>query len=96
MVDQEPNYKVIELQAENDHLKDDIIRLLKEKIVELERELSKYKVENIIYEKEPEIDVSSHMIDPRPVLRTMSEISKILEQKSILMKDKLTGKVDVQ
>jgi hypothetical protein len=80
----DPNYKVIELEAENDNLKDQIIKLLHEKIDELEQKLAKYEI--AIIESEPEKDTSSHMVDSRPVIRTISELSQMLEVDSLRIK----------
>ena len=80
------NYKVLELQTENENLKDEIIKMLKFEVYRLEKELTVFKNQEI-----PERDVSSHMIElprniepPRKILRTMSEVSKELEKISIV------------
>lgn len=86
----EPNYKVIELEAENDKLKDEIIKMLKEKINGLEKELAEY-VEIGVRTHIEERDPGSHMIDnsPRHVYRTMSEVATALEHQSLLNASKL-------
>ena len=84
----EPNYKVLELQAENDNLKDEIIKMLKFEVYRLEKELTVFKNQEV-----PERDVSSNMIapvePPRKILRTMSEISTELEKRSIVGSSRL-------
>ncbi len=84
---EEPNYPVIEVGAENTRLKDEMIELLKKRVNDLEREVG-YLQGIINYNKE-ERDVGSHaiappfVIIPKPRLRTMSEVVKKLEQRSL-------------
>ena len=82
----EPNYPVIELQAENLRLKDELIETLKKRIDDLEREV-KY-LQGIISYHNDEKDVGSHAIAPpvlnlKPRLRTMSEVARKLEVRSL-------------
>lgn len=93
----EPIYPVIELQAENLKLKDELIETLKSRVIDLERENS-YLRELVRYNKD-EQDVGSHMIGPptppnnKPRIRTMSEVARILEAKSI---NAVTGKLSAE
>lgn len=82
----DPNYKVIELQAENENLKDKLIESLYTRISRLEEEVSYLK--GLVSPKDIERDVGSNMIVPanfkiKPHIRTVSEISTILERKSL-------------
>lgn len=86
---EEPNYPVIELQAENLRLKDELIDALKKRLDDLEREVQ--YLHNIINWRNGERDVGSNMIGPvgpplpslKPKIRTVSEIAKILETRSL-------------
>lgn len=80
----EPNYKVIELEAENERLKDELIILLKEKIEELQKQV--IYLESLI--RPVERDAGSNMIAPpnfkqKPMVKTTSELATILERRSI-------------
>lgn len=86
----DPEYKVIELEAEKDNLKDEIILLQKKHIDDLEARLSKYESGVVHFEiRGEEKDVSSNMIDQRPVIRTTSEIARLLEQESLNAKERI-------
>lgn len=88
MSESDPNYRVIELEAENEHLKDDLIASLKERIKYLEIEVSTYA--RILQGKEVEINSGSNMIAPikqKPIIRTMSEVSHLLEARSLNAKN---------
>jgi uncharacterized protein YehS (DUF1456 family) len=76
-----PNYRVIELEAENNKLKDELIIVLRLKVDELERKLEVYNTPI----HEPEINPSSNMVAPshRPRIRTVSELSTVLENRSL-------------
>lgn len=83
----DPNYPVIELEAENSKLKDDLIETQKKHIVELENKVN--YLESLILRKynEEERDAGSHMIAPpvlanRPHIRTVSELASRLEMRS--------------
>lgn len=85
--DDGPNYKVIELQAENEKLKDELIESLREQVLDLRMQLERYTAR--VYTKgqivDEEKDVGSHMIvsSARPRVRTMSEVATLLEKRSL-------------
>lgn len=82
-----PDYTVLELQAENEKLKMELIDALKVRIQDLEREVEYLK--GLITWKQDEKDVGSHAIAPpfrfelKPRLRTMTEVAHLLEKRSI-------------
>lgn len=80
----EPNYKVLELQAENEYLKDKIIEKLEAEVSELKTKLKAIEAPLIMREEK---DVGSHMISSgiqtRPRIRTVSDLSNLLEQRSL-------------
>ncbi len=82
----EPNYKIMELQNENEHLKDDLIKQQKDYIHKLESEISYLR--ELVIGKDNERDAGSHMIappnfKPRQHIRTTSEVATLLEQRSL-------------
>lgn len=84
----EPIYPVIELQAENTKLKDDLIELLKKQVADLEKEVGYLRSAIAHKFDEDERDQGSHMIAPpiiinKPRVRTMSEVGRMLEARSI-------------
>ncbi len=92
----EPNYPVIEVEAENTRLKDEMITLLKKRVDDLEREVN-YLRGIITYHTE-EKDPGSHAIAPpiinlKPRLRTMSEVARKLEARSL---NAAVGKVSAE
>lgn len=83
----EPNYKVIELQAENEHLKDKLIASLEVEIKRLNDEVN-YLRALISPKKDVERHVGDNMIappnfKPRSVIRTLSEAGALLERRSL-------------
>jgi hypothetical protein len=85
-INKDPNYKVLELQAENENLKDKIIKLQREKIEELEKQLVEFRNRGIIYTQEKDVGsnmIASTEVPSRKILRTISEISQELEKRSI-------------
>lgn len=83
----EPNYKVIELQAENENLKDKLIASLEEHVKRLTEEVT-YLKQLIAPRMFEERDVGSGAIappnfKPRSVIRTLSEAGALLERKSL-------------
>jgi predicted RNase H-like nuclease (RuvC/YqgF family) len=95
----DPNYKVIELQAENENLKDEIIKHLKMRVENLESELAYLK--RIISANQPqERDVGSNAIAPPsfkvlPHIRTTSEINAMLERRSLSLKNLVVSAEDI-
>lgn len=86
----EPNYKVIELQAENENLKDKLIASLEENIKKLNEEIVYLKalISQALGSPNVEKHVGDNMIappnfKPRTVIRTLSEAGAILERKSL-------------
>ncbi len=82
----EPNYPVIELEAENVRLKDELIDTLKKRVDDLTREVQYLR--DLINWKKDETDQGSHMIAPpvinvKPRYRTVSEVAKALEARSL-------------
>lgn len=87
-----PDYKVIELQAENEHLKDKLIEQLEHRVYFLEQELTntnKLLMDAVgkLHPVMTEQDSGSNMIAPpnfvnRPRIRTTSELSALLETQS--------------
>lgn len=82
----EPNYPVIELQAENENLKDKLILSLEANIKHLEEEVTYLK--GLISPVYQEKDVGSGAIappnfKPRMVIRTLSEAGALLERRSL-------------
>ena len=77
----DPNYPVIELEAKLELTKDKLIKLLEDKIVELELKLadmiSKVPVEKF------ELPVEGLVVPVRPRLRTMTEVGLELERRSL-------------
>lgn len=86
---EEPNYKVIELEAKNESLKDELIQALKSQVEDLKKEVQYWKEYKF---EEPEKDAGSHMIAPKnfrpkPIIKTVSELSTLLERKSLKLVD---------
>lgn len=95
---EEPNYPVIELQADNLKLRDELIETLKKRVDDLEREIGYLRGALAHKFDEDERDVGSHMIVPptlnlKPRLRTMSEVARALENRSL---NAATGKLSAE
>lgn len=73
------DYKIMELEAENEDLKSQIIEMQKLRIAELEMKLSKFLETGV------ENGYMSRPLDTKHkiTLRTSSEVARFLEQKSI-------------
>ncbi len=96
---EEINYKVIEVEAENIHVKDELIETQKKLIEFLEGKV-KY-LEGLLTEKYSETDAGSNMIAPpnfqvRPRMRTMTEVSSFLEERSRKIMDAPKSAEEVQ
>ncbi len=84
----EPNYPVLELQAENEKLRSDLIDAYKKRIFDLEAKVE--YLEGLFLRKDDEKDVGSNMINPplknmellKPRFRTMSEVARKLEERT--------------
>lgn len=81
-----PNYKMMEVLTENDHLKDQLIQLQKETIEALRTEVAYLKslIKPVVAD---ERDAGSNMIAPpnfkqKPSIKTTSELAAIMEQRS--------------
>lgn len=79
-----PNYPVIELEAKTELLKDKLILMLEEKVKRLEEELNVYKAQGLVIKAPVEFELPVEgLITTRPRLRTMSEVGRELEKRSL-------------
>lgn len=76
----DPNYPVIELEAKLELTKDKLIKLLEDKIVDLQLQLAAMAQKVPITEFELPVE---GLITTRPRLRTMSEVGRELEKRSL-------------
>lgn len=78
----DPNYPVIELEAKLELTKDKIIKLLEDKIVELQLQLAAMTQKVPVSEFEVPVE---GLVTPitRPRIRTMSEAALLLEKRSL-------------
>ena len=86
----EPNYRVIELEAENNHLKDELIEELKDKIRVMKAQMEMF-TNDLLLGKSVEEDygpISNLQVKARPRLLTMSEVARTLELNSLKRKGK--------
>ncbi len=83
---EEPNYKVMELENDLVASKDELIKVQKALIENLQKEIIYLK--GLIKPNDDERDVGSNMIappnfePPKPRIRTVSEVSTMLERRS--------------
>ena len=75
-------YKVIELQAENERLKDDLIEQLKSRIAILEALIST-RTQQVSVPESLQFQKEVADIKSRPVLRTTSEVINALQMRSL-------------
>lgn len=77
----DPNYAIIELQAQNELLKDKVIALLEEEITRLKLVLNE-KNKELGIDSQFELPVEG-LVVARPRLRTMTEVGRELEKRSL-------------
>lgn len=84
----EPNYPIIELQAENENLKDKLIASLEDNVKNLQGEVAYLKSLLAPDRFKDERHVGDNLVappnfKPRTVIRTLSEAGALLERRSL-------------
>lgn len=78
-----PNYRIIELEAENENLKDQLIAQQKETIEALREEIRVLNI-NIENFRKPIESSPSEISAPKPRISTMTQLARALEQASLV------------